>query len=232
MVDLAGEAMLALWNGVEASRAREYNAWHTREHVPQRVAIAGMTGARRYVRLGGPLPEYLTLYSLETINVLRSAAYLSLLDNPTPWSRAMRPSLRDFMRVGCRRVLSLGGGLGGSIATLVVSEMNEHAVAALKLELAELFTQQGLVAAHLLERDRDVADVPFKVAGERPDFSIEGIIILESYDANEFTALLPAIRPTLARLRLGAAEQSLTTYRLAYAIDLTSLEHVVAFDQP
>jgi hypothetical protein len=230
-VDLAGEAVLALWNGVEASRAREYNAWHTREHVPERVGIPGMIGARRYVRLHGQLPEYLTLYSLATIDVLRSAAYLSLLDNPTPRSRGMRPSLRDFKRVGCRRVLSLGGGLGGSIMTLVLSEMNERLLAALKLELAELFTQQGLVAAHLLERDRNVADVPFKVTGERPDFAVEGIILLESYDPNELAALLPALGAALARLNLSATEQSLTAYRLAYAIDPASLEHVVALDQ-
>ena len=53
MLDFAGNGMLALWNGVDPARRDEYDLWHTREHVPERVAVPGMLGARRCVRLDG-----------------------------------------------------------------------------------------------------------------------------------------------------------------------------------
>src|SRR3954453_2827248 len=119
MLDLTGEGVLALWNGVEPSRAHEYNVWHSREHIGERVAVPGMVGARRYVRAQGPLPEHSTLYALDDTAVLKSDPYRALLENPTAWSRAMRPSFRDVMRIACRRLLSVGGGLGGSLAACV-----------------------------------------------------------------------------------------------------------------
>src|SRR3569623_329456 len=122
MLDMSGAAVLALWNGVDAARTEEYNAWHTREHVPERISVPGMIGARRYVKSSGPLPAYLTLYAMDDTAVLKSEAYRSLLDNPTAWSRAMRPSFRGVMRLCCRRLLTLGGGLGGALAGIVVND--------------------------------------------------------------------------------------------------------------
>lgn len=227
MLDLTGDGVLALWNGVETSRTREYNAWHTREHVPERVSVPGMIGARRYVKSSGLLAEYLTLYSLESTNVLNSDAYRSLLDNPTDWSRSMRSAFRGFLRIGCRRLLSLGGGLGNSVAALVVDEGADLHAPALWQELKNLLARPGLFAAHILERDRDIPDVPFKIGGDALDFPKAGVILLEAYDENELIQLLPAIRAGLARLDLDVAAKTLTAYRLAYALDRISLKHLV-----
>jgi hypothetical protein len=227
MLDLTGEGVLALWNGVEPTRTREYNAWHSREHVAERVALPGMIGARRYVRSHGPLPEYFTLYALDDTKVLTSEPYRALLENPTAWSRAMRPSLRDFIRIACRRLLSLGGGVGGSLATLVTDASANLRSPALQAELEALLKTAGVVAAHVLERDNDIPDVPFNVGGERPHFPTDGVIVVEGYGESELMAALPAIRSSLSRLALGAAAEPLTVYRLAYAIDRGSLGRVV-----
>ena len=40
------QAFLALWNDVASGREAEYERWHTFEHVPERVAVPGMRGAR------------------------------------------------------------------------------------------------------------------------------------------------------------------------------------------
>ena len=97
---LKGQGLLSLWNGFDPARRDEYDLWHTRQHVPERLGIAGMLRARRYDGGQGPLPEFLTLYELTSSAVLSSAPYRQLLENPTPWSRSMRPSFRDFFRVG------------------------------------------------------------------------------------------------------------------------------------
>jgi hypothetical protein len=226
MIDLTGEAVLALWNGVEASRRREYDAWHTREHVPERLTVSGILAARRYVRTGGPLPEYLTLYALETTDVLRSDPYRALLDNPTPWSRAMRPSLRDFLRVPCRRVMSAGGGLGSVAAACVLSQ-REAASISLGKQLSSLVQLRGIVAVHLLTRDHNIPDVPFQVGGPSPNWPNDGAIFLEGYDAEELSNCTPDVRKVMRGAALHDAEQTLTIYRLAYAIDRASLERAV-----
>lgn len=226
MLDMSGAAVLALWNGVEAARNEEYNAWHTREHVPERISVPGMIGARRYVKSSGPLPDYLTLYAMDDTGVLKSDAYRSLLDNPTDWSRAMRPSFRGFMRLCCRRLLTLGGGLGGALAAIVVDDSIDLRTPAVRQALETLLKKQGLLAAHVLERDRDVPDVPFQIGGDSPAFPNAGAIFLEGYDERAVHRLVPAIQSALARAGLRDAIGTFTTYTLAYALDRASLERL------
>ena len=231
MIDIEGGAVLALWNGAEASRRHEYNVWHTREHVPERISVPGMTGARRYVRSSGPLPEYLTLYMMDDTGVLRSEPYRKLLDNPTEWSRSMRPSFRGFLRLCSLRLMSLGGGLGGCLAAIIVDDAFDLHAPAVRAELDTLLQTDAIVAAHVLERDRDVPDVPFQIGGERPDFPNAGAILLEGYDLADLTASLPCISASLARLGL-ATDKTLTLYTLAYALDRASLDRIVTRSMP
>ena len=227
MVDLNGEAVLALWNSVDTSRTREYNAWHTREHVPERLTVPGILGARRYLRTQGCLPDYLTLYPLDTIDVLRSSQYRALLDNPTAWSQTMRPALRDFLRVPCRRAMSAGGGLG-SVAVACVLSQRELTSTSLGSQLASLVHLRGIVAVHLLTRDHSIPDVPFQVGGPSPNWPNDGVIFLEGYDDVELTNCIPDVRSVLRSAALNNAEQTLTIYRLGYAIDRASLERVLS----
>jgi hypothetical protein len=221
MIDLTGDGVLALWNGVEPSRKAEYDAWHTREHVPERVGVPGMRGARRYVRLSGPLPEYLTLYALDNTRVLTSEPYRKLLDNPTEWSRAMRPSFRGFMRLACRRVFTLGGGLGGALAAMTSDKID---LPALRQTAETLISQPAIAAVHVLARDPDIPDVPFKIGGDTPALPSAGAILIESCDDDALSAALPAIRDALGRAATSAA--TLTTYRLAYALDHAALDRI------
>jgi hypothetical protein len=116
---LTGRAFLALFNDFDPARDDEYNAWHSREHVPQRLAVPGIARARRYVGRAEPRFTYFTLYEMASAATLQSQPYLDLLANPTPWSAAMRPSFRQFLRIPCRTLASAGEGMGGALAVLV-----------------------------------------------------------------------------------------------------------------
>lgn len=101
---LAGAgAVLALWNDVDEEVAADYEDWHANEHVPERLTVPGMLGARRFEADGRrSRPRFLTLYALHDAQVLQSAPYLRLLSHPTPASARMRPHLRNLSRWVCR----------------------------------------------------------------------------------------------------------------------------------
>lgn len=224
MPDLNGQAVLALWNGFEAARVPEYDLWHTREHVPERLSVPGMLSARRYERIDGTLPQFLTLYDLETIDVLTSPAYRRLLETPTEWSRSMRPSFRGFMRLCCQRSASAGGGLGGWLMATVVDETVDLGSAAAHRRLTDLLEEPAVVAAHMLRTDPAVPEVPFSVGGAAPDFPRAGAILIESYALDALAGARARIEAARAGLGAGDAGRNSALYRLAYALDRSSIK--------
>jgi len=117
-MSLRGSAFVAIWNDVVSGREAEYDLWHNREHVPERVGVPGIIEGRRYVAPAGTRPAYFTLYDLASPDVLASAPYLELVREPSPRSVRMRPAFRNFVREPCRIVAAEGIGTGGAIATL------------------------------------------------------------------------------------------------------------------
>ena len=111
-------AFLALWNDFAAGREAEYDAWHTQEHVPERVAAPGFRGGRRYVDAAHPAHRWFTLYEVEDLSAFETPHYRDLLANPTPASAAMRPDFRHFLRAACRDVAWAGHGMGAGLAGL------------------------------------------------------------------------------------------------------------------
>jgi hypothetical protein len=96
-------ALLALWNDVDPAFDEQYNRWHADEHVPERLTVPGILWGHRYgTGAGERMPRYLTLYGLQSVDVLESEAYRQLLDQPTPMSRTMRPRLRNVSRWVCK----------------------------------------------------------------------------------------------------------------------------------
>ncbi|MDB5873391.1 MAG: hypothetical protein JWQ07_2833 [Ramlibacter sp.] len=119
---LKGQAFLALWNDIAPAREAEYDRWHTEEHVPERVAAAGIHEGRRYVNRTRASHCYFTFYDVEQPGVFESPEYVELLQKPTPWSEAMRPDFSNFVRSPCRLERSSGIGVGAAMACLCLAE--------------------------------------------------------------------------------------------------------------
>ena len=96
---IAGKGMLLTSMNVDAADEAEFNRWYDREHLEERVAIAGFLEARRYVAHDGN-PKYLSLYSTETFEVLDSPAYRTALANQTAWSKANIARFKNMIRGG------------------------------------------------------------------------------------------------------------------------------------
>lgn len=111
-MSLAGEGVVAIWHGIRPEGRADFFEWHNREHMPERVAIAGFLRGRRYIALEGQ-PEFFTLYETATSAVLSGADYLARLNAPTQWTRRATSHFTDTARSLCRVAFSTGVGAGG-----------------------------------------------------------------------------------------------------------------------
>ena len=107
MTGLAGEAFVAIWHDIVPAGKAEFYAWHTREHMPERLAVGGFLRGRRYLAERGA-PEFFNLYEVQTADVLTGVEYLGRLNNPTSWTQRALPHFRNVSRSLCRLAASFG----------------------------------------------------------------------------------------------------------------------------
>lgn len=159
---LRGKGALVIWHGITAEAEEDLIRWHNTEHIPERVGIPGFLRGRRYRHALEPR-RYLDLYETESVETIRSPAYLERLDHPTPWTQRVLPHFRDTARIGCRVLASLGRGQGGAILTARLRLMpgQDAALRAWLGEagLAAVREPAGVIAVHLLETVPEVTRI-------------------------------------------------------------------------
>lgn len=226
-------AFLALWNGVRDPKlVPEYEAWHTFEHVPERVGSPGFAWACRYAAAAGATgqPAYFTLYALDSLGALATPRYQELLDHPSDWSARMRGVLSDFRREPCE-VLGLHGiSLAARLVTLQV-RIDDPTEASLSRRLADLVRSGAAVSALLGRVDRQSghplagADTP-----RREVEGVDAVILLQHLHHEPLQALVPPLLATLggeAALRSPPAH-----YEFQSLVRQCDLPHPLAVRQP
>lgn len=178
---------LALWNDLAPGREAEYEEWHAREHLPERVAAPGFLAGRRYRDAAHPTHRWFTLYEVESLAALDTPEYRDLLANPTPWSASMRPDFRAFLRAPCREVARAGHGFGAALAVLRLADPAG-------IEVAALAARPGLVAARLGLRAAEAGPAHRLGAGASEE-SVAAVLLLEAQDRDAAAAALRAIGP-------------------------------------
>lgn len=98
---MRSSAFLVFANDVDPAQREAYERWHGGHHVPQRFTVPGILRATRYQAVGGGSPDYLTVYDLADIAVLDSPEYRGLAERPDAATKAMRPHLRNPLRLAC-----------------------------------------------------------------------------------------------------------------------------------
>jgi hypothetical protein len=89
--------LLFVMTDIPAEIEPEFNDWYDREHIPERLAVPGFAGARRYRAVEGA-PAYQALYDLESVAVLDTPAYKRLNEAPSEWSKRIVPRFRNAHR--------------------------------------------------------------------------------------------------------------------------------------
>jgi hypothetical protein len=219
-----GAAALAIWNDIAPGGDDEFLHWHTREHIPERVGVAGFLRGRRYVALSGT-PRYFTLYETESIDTLSSAAYIARLNDPTPWTRRSLPLFQNTKRTACRVSLSLGVGMGGALATLDfgpdAGRDDELRAWLTSTALPGIAERPGMVGASLCEADVEATEVKTeeKKFRDAADALARWVLIVEATDAGILESACDAeLTPEALARRGAAAESTLGIYRLQYAL--------------
>ena len=232
---LLGKAALANYHDVEDGAWEEFNAWHTNQHLPERVSVPGFLRGRRYARIRGG-PQFFILYETETLSVLRSPPYLERLNSPTDWTRNMSRAATMTVRTAARVTASLGTGVGGTAMTWRLSPLPGRAD-----ELREWLSEHalpsalgtwGLVGAHLLEADSEVSRVATVESSIRPggDQIADWIILIEGTGE----APIQAVAKTLEEPAMhGAApRQEQAFYRLQTLLARAEVGGTTTIDQP
>ena len=184
--------ILAIWNDCAPGREAEFEEWYQHEHFHERIAVPGFLLGRRYEVVSGS-PRYFCFYLTQSPDVLKSAAYLERLDNPTPQTRRiMLDAFRDMSRTVCHRTLRLGAMCGAAAVTLRFIEHVDQAV--LKATLEELLKDKAVACGEIWSAV-DASTIPVS-AEERlrgGDRKIEGCLFVETLRAAEAQTIAEAL---------------------------------------
>lgn len=210
---IAGKGMLLTSMNIDASDEVEFNRWYDREHLEERVAIDGFLEARRYVAHRG-FPKYLCLYSTATFEALDSAAYRTVLANPTDWSKTSMARFKDMIRAVARITVSRGTGRGAAlaIARLRPAAGGKDRLRAALQELLDPGTLDGIISMHLIESDPTLS----KPVTAGPPISEQGagdwFVLIDGTDLNAVGAVLAS------RFENDAALKSVTVSTGVYSL--------------
>jgi hypothetical protein len=209
---LAGEAVVAIWNGIAPEGRDEFYAWHLQEHMPERVGIPGFSRGRRYIAADAATrPEFFTLYETDTMQVLQGQDYLNRLNAPTPWTRAATAHFRDTSRALARVLESRGPGMGGALLTI---RFDVDGPGALLPLLRDTSNAPRICGAHLCSADDSASGVRTAESRDRTDIQAPPawFLLIEATNPEALGALLPDA--TLGSA--GARRIVRGSYRLEY----------------
>lgn len=192
---LTGKAAVAMWWHIAPEQRAEFLDWHTHEHFPERLHIAGFQRGTRWASEDDET-GFFVMYELSDREVLAGPAYLARLNDPTPWSVKMMPHHAGMVRSLCEVTASAGAGVGRYMLTLRVSPAAERTPqfrAYLEDLVDNLPTHPGVTGAHLLEK-ADLGKVAQtqeqRIRGQ--DRTADWVFLVCGYDAEPLRGLLAA----------------------------------------
>ncbi|HSC64006.1 MAG TPA: hypothetical protein VLD35_10245 [Caldimonas sp.] len=208
-MSLLGHAAIAMWWDISPERKVEFEDWHSHEHLPERLSIAGFRRGSRWAAADGG-PGFFVLYELAAHDTLSSPEYLERLNRPTPWSTQLMPHHRHMVRSQCRVVASVGAGIARGMLTLRLSPRapDRGALRAYLIEQAgRIAARPGTTAAHLLHTEApDIAlTTEQRIRGGR-DPSADWIFLAGGYDLAALQALRGGDLSDRELSRHGAAD--------------------------
>src|SRR4249920_2362951 len=194
--------ILAIFNNVALGREAEFEEWFQHEHLAERIAVPGFLIGRRHEAISGQ-PRYFNFYVTQSVEVLKSAAYLGRLDEPTPMTRTVMSEIfKDMIRTVCRRTFRLGAMRGAGVVTVRFGE--RPAETALKAIIERLMRDKA-VACGEVWRAADPLEFPVSME-ERlrgGDRKIEACLLVETLRVPKAEKIAVALANEFPRTEIG-----------------------------
>ena len=194
--------ILAIFNNVAPGREAEFEAWFQHEHLAERIAVPGFLIGRRHEAISGQ-PRYFNFYVTQSVGVLKSAAYLGRLDDPTPMTRTVMSEIfKDMIRTVCRRTFRLGAMRGTGVVTVRFGE--RPAETALQAAIETLMRDKA-VACGEIWRAADALEFPVSTE-ERlrgGDRKIEACLLVETLRVPEAERIATELADEFPRTEIG-----------------------------
>ena len=157
-MSLLGSAVLVNWGGIVKSKEKEYNEWHSKEHMPERISLPGFLRGLRAVGISGTdiNHKYFMMYEAEAKEVFVSRKYLERLNNPTEWTKEILSNYLSPSRTICSVISSKSIGVGGYLSTIRFlggKILNNHNVENLKFFVPKILRLNGVTGMHVILGD-------------------------------------------------------------------------------
>ena len=193
-MSLLGNAVLVNWGGVVKSKENDYNAWHSYEHMPERIGINGFLRGCRAIGIKGTdiNHKYFMMYEANEKKVFESKEYIERLNNPTIWTKSILSNYISPSRTICDVLQSDSVGFGGFLATIrflqdkIEEQINLEKI---KLNVREVLELQGLTGSHILKGDKKFGQLKtqekkYRSSQGKGDQIISLAIVLEGLNFN------------------------------------------------
>jgi hypothetical protein len=216
-------AFLGIWHSLEPGTERDFDRWHTYEHMPERVGVPGFRQARRYMNRALASHACFTMYEAAHVETFRSPGYLARLNDPTPWSRRVGATQTNFLRGAFEIETTLGNGIGGAMATFRVAldgTDRERTMRALRHVAQQVLELHGVVGVHTAAAKQQVTGVRTTEMDIRRSTSAENaldsVMLVETIGFEELQAILAEVQ---AKVDIdGVVAVDAEPYRLAYLL--------------
>ncbi len=199
---MLGRAAVAIWFQTTPDVRAELEDWHTHEHMPERLRIAGFLRGTRWIAQSGE-PSYFVLYEAARLATLTAGPYLERLDDPTPWSRRMMPHHHHMTRSACRVRATFGAGVAQAMATVRFSGKLSSK------EIEGLPGRKGITSAHILHAQAQAAAPTEEQKIRGGDAAADRVLLIGGYDRQAVA---------MAAEELAPREATLGVYQLAYCL--------------
>ena len=155
---LLGSAVLVNWGGIVEEKEIEYNEWHSKEHMPERMSLPGFLRGLRAIGIPGTNlnHKYFMMYEAERKEVFTSRKYLERLNNPTEWTKKILSNYLCPSRTICSVISSKSTGIGVYLSTirfLGENLPNKHHVENLKSFTPKILKLNGVTGMHVILGD-------------------------------------------------------------------------------
>jgi hypothetical protein len=222
-MSLLGKGALLVWHDIAAGRENDYNEWHSKEHMLERVGVPGFLRGYRHEAISGS-PRFLDFYEVEDLATLTSAPYLERLNHPTPWTQEAVGTFRNTNRTLCRVVTSAGNGICGHLLTMQIAPApgrDDGLGGWLAATVPGLIERPGVLGAHYLEGDEAASQTETEEKRLRgtADAIADRVVLVGGYDAAALDEVRRTVLSSAALVAQGAeTTQQAAVYRLLHCI--------------